>query len=578
MTTVTKLDGAPGVGKTTALFETVEDLAKDGYALDDILYLTFTRASRGEAREELGDVFTGAERRDVKKRALTVHGAALVACLVDGPIENPGVQVITRDDDPDVYATFCRRNGLEFAPDESDPFRDGAAETEPDASGNQLLAIAEFLALSRRPHKDFHRAPVSSPFSPSMTVELLEAWDAFKQAGTTFPNDDGDEITGSFYEHHDYVEEAIEWSLVYPGRALFIDEFQDLSPLEYSLYKKWRESGQFDRIYIAGDPNQSIYGFREANPYYFENTPVDDVMWRKESYRVREAPAAVARGVLDAHPATDPSGFHSASGDGGSARAASAASDAALAELVRRNRATHDGELADVFVLARTNRHVRAIGSTLRREGVPYTTLGVASDLWTGGLAGLYRALVRLRDGEPVPALGVKALLDALPESAREGREEALGGPLMWTEFDEDDHFIHEDARSAFPEPPAQLAKQLPALAPYRREAIVNALTAGESAPPHTVAIGTIHGSKGLEAPCVLLSDASSSAVEDAYYADKEAAAEEHRLYYVGATRCSETLVIVRDLFDGPVFPGFAGDIPTSPASDDDDDGNEVDA
>lgn len=564
MTTVTKLDGAPGVGKTTALFETVDSLAAEGHQLDDILYLTFTRASRQEAIAELRDVFPDAERSDVKKRARTFHGAALVSCLAEDEIEDPEEQIITKEDDEGVYATFCRQQGLDFNPDESDPFQDGAVGNGPDASGNRLFAIAEFLALSRRPIEEFHRAPVASPLSPTTTQEVLEAWDEFKASATELP----------LFEHHDYVERAIETNGGYPTRALFIDEFQDLSPLEYTLYKNWRESGEIENIYIAGDPNQSIYSFREARPYYFENTPVENVTQRKESYRVPAAPARVARGLLDAHPATDPAGFRAAAGESGTARVVSAESDAALAQLVRRAIATHDGEQADVFLLARTNRHVRSLGASLRREGIPYGTLGSMSDLWTQTLTRLYRALFRLREGDTVPAPTVETLLDAGPSSTRDEREAALmDGRLIWQDLSENQHFKNEDVRQAFPEDVGTLAGQLPGLQSYRREALINALSAETTVPPHSVTIGTIHAAKGLEAPCVLLFDAYSKRVEDAYYSDSETAAEEHRLYYVGATRCSETLAIVRDHFDGAVFPGFEGTIPTS---DDGDESNEV--
>lgn len=565
MTTVTKLDGAPGVGKTTALFETVESLATEDHQLEDILYLTFTRASRREAIAELRDVYPSADRSDVKKRARTFHGAALVTCLAEGEIEEPGEQIITREEDETVFARFCRREGLDYNPDESDPFQDGAVGDGPDASGNRLFAIAEFLALSRRPVEEFHHAPVASPLSPTDTQTVLEAWDEFKANAAELP----------LFEHHDYVERAIEINGSYPTRSLFIDEFQDLSPLEYTLYKIWRECGAIENIYIAGDPNQSIYSFREARPYYFENTPVEHVTQRKESYRVPAAPARVARGILDAHPETDPAGFRAAAGARGTARVVSAASDAALAQLVRRAIATHDGEQADVFLLARTNRHVQSLGAALRREGIPYGTLGSMSDLWTGTLTRLYRALSPLREGDPVPAPVVKTLLDAVPSSGRAERVTALaGGRLRWEQIEEDKHFSHEDVRRAFPEDVATLAGQLPGLQSYRREALINALSGETPAPPRAVTIGTIHAAKGLEAPCVLLFDAYSKRVEDAYYRDTETAAEEHRLYYVGATRCSETLAIVRDHFDGAVFPGFEGTIPTSDV--DSDESNEV--
>lgn len=565
MTTITKLDGAPGVGKTTSMFKALGTLADADYTLDDFLYLTFTRASRREAVEELAEIYPRADMDDVRDCARTFHSAAWGMCKSAGVFQD-GDQIITQDDNPGVYETFCRRQGLDFDPEGSNPFQEGPVESSPDASGNRIFAISEFLSLTRRPVEEFHRAPVSSPLPPDTTVAVLEAWDEFKAGWADFP----------LFEHYDYVEEALGIGGALSARALFIDEFQDLSPLEYSLYKNWRDNGDLDQIYIAGDPNQSIYSFREAIPYFFENTPVDNVTRRKRSYRVPDAPARVARGILDDHPDTDPAGFRAAAGESGTAQVVSAETDAALAQLVRRAIDSHDGEQADVFLLARTNRHARSLGASLRREGVPYTTLGSTSDLWTGTLTHLYRSLARLRDGDSVPGPAVKTLLDSVPSSTRSDRMEALaGGRIMWGDLGEDDHFAHEDVRRAFSEDSAALAGQLPGIQSYRREALVNALSAGTSVEPQAVTIGTIHAAKGLEAPCVLLFDSYSKRVEDAYYADEETAAEEHRLYYVGATRCSETLTIVRDHFDGAVFPGFEGTVPTSDAQDGDE-GNEV--
>jgi DNA helicase-2/ATP-dependent DNA helicase PcrA len=562
MTTVMKLDGAPGVGKTTALFETVNSLAAEDHRLNDILYLTFTRASRIEAAVELQQIYPSEEWSEIKKRARTFHGAALVTCLNADEIEDVDRQIITQADNENIYATFCRRQGLDYNHDKTDTLRERTeGGSDPEAGGNRLFAISEFLSLSRRPVEDHYRAPVTSPLPPSATREVLKAWTEFKRSAADLP----------LFEHHDYVERAIEIGGISSARSLFIDEFQDLSPLEYTLYKCWRESDEFENIYIAGDPNQSIYSFREARPFYFENTPADRVTHRKKSYRVPDAPARVARGILDTHPDTDPAGFRSAEGSGGTARVESIEDDASLAQLVRRALVSHDGEQADVFLLTRTNRQVRALGGTLRRKGIPYTTLGSTSDLWNGTLTNLHRSLSRLREGENVPAPSVKTLLDAVPSSTRNEREEALaGGRVIWSNLDDDDVFAHEDVRRAFPEDVSDIASQLPGIQSYRREALVNALIAGSTSPSQAVTIGTIHAAKGLEAPCVLLFDAYSKRVEDAYYADSETAAEEHRLYYVGATRASESLYIVRDHFDGPVFPGFEGTIPTSDAADSD--------
>lgn len=75
---------------------------------------------------------------------------------------------------------------------------------------------------------------------------------------------------------------------------------------------------------------------------------------------------------------------------------------------------------------------------------------------------------------------------------------------------------------------------------------------------------GTVHASKGLETPCVYLFDGYTARVRDAYYDDLETGAEKHRLYYVGATQASKTLVVTTGYENRgtSVFPGFENGLP----------------
>jgi DNA helicase II / ATP-dependent DNA helicase PcrA len=44
--------------------------------------------------------------------------------------------------------------------------------------------------------------------------------------------------------------------------VLFVDEFQDVSPLQFALYELWART--HERVYVAGDDDQTIYGFQGA--------------------------------------------------------------------------------------------------------------------------------------------------------------------------------------------------------------------------------------------------------------------------------------------------------------------------
>jgi ATP-dependent helicase/nuclease subunit A len=60
-------------------------------------------------------------------------------------------------------------------------------------------------------------------------------------------------------------------------RHLLIDEFQDTSPLQWQALQSWLAAyagagggGEAPRVFIVGDPKQSIYRFRRAEPRVFE--------------------------------------------------------------------------------------------------------------------------------------------------------------------------------------------------------------------------------------------------------------------------------------------------------------------
>lgn len=42
-----------------------------------------------------------------------------------------------------------------------------------------------------------------------------------------------------------------------------VDEFQDISPIQYELIREWNKNGK--ELFVIGDPDQSIYGFRGSD-------------------------------------------------------------------------------------------------------------------------------------------------------------------------------------------------------------------------------------------------------------------------------------------------------------------------
>jgi len=546
MTEVIKIDGAPGVGKSTRLFEYVEGEKEDGRSLSDLYYLTFTRSGREESATRLGEIYPRADKEDLLKRAKPFHGAAWVACAIDGLWEDPNEQIIQPSTDGDVYEAFCNRFGLTYGGESNalKALRDGE---DIDGAGDALFAKNDWLQLTRRDFTDHHLAPTSMSLDHDRVTDLLKAWSEFKESGRP-------DRSLPIYEHADYVDVAIERGLTPPAEVLFLDEFQDLSPQEYALYKQWRDSGAFDRIFIAGDPNQSIYSFRAGTPLYFEETDVDDVEVRKKSYRCPEAVVKAARGILERCSETDPRGF-TAARPGGEVSEVTIDRAEDLGRFVKHQAERHGSEEGtSVMLLTRANYQVYALSKALRSVGVPHEFLGSRSTAWDEELSTLLAALRRLaRNTGGLDKGKADTLFGYSPQSKRRKAEAGgLNGGVyrisgLWEAYSEFDNA-------------AQIANHLD-LPEFKRDMLAGAVSTTTVKKPEHVKLGTIHAAKGLEAPSVLLFDGYTSRLMDAY--DDGQMAEEHRLYYVGATRASKTLNIVRGYFDGHTVPIFDGGIPT---------------
>lgn len=74
--------------------------------------------------------------------------------------------------------------------------------------------------------------------------------------------------TLALFEQGAFTEQECE-----PFRRLLVDEFQDINPVQYRLMQAWNRDG--DELFVIGDPDQAIYGFRGSDPLCFETLARD---------------------------------------------------------------------------------------------------------------------------------------------------------------------------------------------------------------------------------------------------------------------------------------------------------------
>lgn len=538
MTDVYRIDGSPGAGKTHTLKSHLADEKREGLPPGGFYWLNFSNTGCEDVKPVLGEIYPDTE--EVERRAKTVHGLALSLAIRHGIIDPDTVDEViiqqggSGETETDPYRSFCDRQAIRYDPEVANPRKLLAGERQTEHAGNKLFAINDYLRQTCKPPEKNRAAPVNIRVSRERVARLLREWDRFKREAFDF----------RLFEHGDYVEEVIAQGLEPAVDVLLIDEFQDLAPLEYRLYKQWRDSGSIERIYIAGDPNQSIYSFRGGTPLYFEETAADDTNTLKQSYRCPSEIAKIARMILKSHNKTDARGFDGKD-DGGVVNWPTLRTKHDLRDAVVTTADGYDEEPAVMF-LTRTNYQLRRVMNALQDVGIPFETLGKGG-VWDSDMQQYLTFLSGWdNDRQQFAKANVRKVLKALPGG--QGRRKEVGrgmGALV----------AAENVIPAFEGlTPIETARQLD-IQKWQRDALVNALDGPATLSPESVRVGTIHTAKGLEAPAVYLFANTSKQTVHRYRRDADTAAEEHRTYYVGATRASEELHLVDGFFDGPLAP-----------------------
>ena len=313
-------------------------------------------------------------------------------------------------------------------------------------------------------------------------------------------------------------------------RHLFVDEFQDVNPLQLALLQAWL--GDRDDLCVVGDPNQSIYAWNGADSDYLvsfkRHYPTAHTVELRHNYRsspeiLQAAAAALGSGRLAGH------GLIAARPRGANPTLRGYRSD--RDEAVAVARAVRDGRgpgqrWSSQAVLVRTNAQIPLLEEAMRTAGIPCRTRG-------GGLLALPEIKNALAGLEASRAPLAVALVD-----------------LDLATLDDDDQPAAEAERRDNIAALVRLGHDLLAVDPkatagsfveWARAAASNdQFGAGGDA----VDVLTFHAAKGLEWQIVHLAGVEDGLVPIGHAKRDADIAEERRLFYVACTRAEAELHI----------------------------------
>lgn len=552
----------PGTGKTKTLISRLRYLLENRrVSPSEITAVTFTNQAAEEMRQRVGK----AAGKRQGARAVQI-GTFHAICLE-----------FLKDREPE----FCLAGERELKQLASQ----AAAET------GMTENVKEFLEkVSGRKTGIADTDGKTGDFDP-VWEQTFENYEKYKREQKLYDFDDLLLYTAEQFEQGDVPE---RWKKRF--RYLMVDEFQDINPAQQRLIRIWSRLGR--ELFVIGDPDQAIYGFRGADPFCFDRLAAEnsdlEIIRLKENYRsspqiIRAASALWNNRIRETAGISDLSEDISAGRAGGAdlhpncpdnvpvrlVKAGNPMGEAifiakeinrmagGIGMLEAHQTAWKDGErtlrgFGDIAVLCRTHHQADLIEKCLQKESIPYIRAGreefLEDDIVQGSLS-FFRYLENPDDtgaARECAAAVWKLEWNPVTEEIISAAAESFR-PLYKKK--RPSKFVEEWIKEMQLESsePMQKLLQMTVFCGSMPE-FMNTLALGAEGDlkrspnrrhvAEAVTIMTLHGSKGLEFPAVFIYGVNQGSIpleNKNHTVDPE---EERRLFYVGMTRAKEELIL----------------------------------
>ena len=363
---VTHTDGplliiaGPGSGKTRVMAHRVAYLiGVTGVSPWKILGVTFTNKAARELLERC-ERLVGLGSNELQVR--TFHGFCVRVLRSDG--ENVGLQSDFTIYDSDDQARVIRRilEDIDIDPKQFPPR--SVLGVISDAKNN--LQSPEQLSKRTETYRD------------EVMSRIYEAYEAALHRANAVDFDDLLSKTYTLLEGHPEILEKYQQRYEY----LLVDEFQDTNPLQFQVARLLALKSR--NICVVGDPDQSIYSWRHADPSNltdFQSTFNETkIVTLDQSYRSTQIILEAADSVIGNNDERMEKNLWTENARGSRITVAEAYNEEEEARLVLQAtvelQEKHGIDRNEIAVMYRVNAQSRAFEVTCNREGIPYRLVG----------------------------------------------------------------------------------------------------------------------------------------------------------------------------------------------------------
>lgn len=549
-----------GTGKTRAItYRVAYGTAIGAFDPSSVLAVTFTKRAAAEMRARLRTL--GVPRAQAK----TFHSAALRQLQYFWPRVIGGPMRPVMEYKASIVATAAKRLGV---PVDKTTIRDISAEIE--WAKVSMIGAENYAKIAEAELRE----PPAGTTTDSM-ANLITAYESAKDEKGVIDFEDVLLLLTGMLQERDDVARAVRSQY----RNFVVDEFQDVSALQYALLQEWL-GGRHD-VCVVGDVAQTIYSFAGADPRYLVNFERDHPGARRveldRDYRSTPQVVSIANRVLEGaasvrsrakrerlSPSLVRLGRSSREMPEGAVRLKSQrksgpavsfvsysddeAEAAGIASHIKAFEA--DGiELQDIAILYRTNSQSEAFEQALAEANIGFLVRGGTRFFERDEIRRALVILRQLAQVERSASTGAASIeqVDSggLGNDARlvEIVKEVVSG-IGWSTTPPSGHGAARDRWESL-DALVNLALERAEMSLPEFVQELNERAEAQLAPAmQGVTLSSLHAAKGLEWDAVFLAGVSEGLLPISLAKTAEAVEEERRLLYVGVTRAKTHLTI----------------------------------
>lgn len=497
--------GPPGTGKTTKLLTLVEEFMDRGVPPDRIGYFSFTRQAAVEA------ISRAVRRFRLSPKDLpyfrTLHSFAMLRCGIDKK------NVMTWKHYEEAAKWLNIGAFEELAPPTEGPYQDHGL-------GDRFLEVINMSRICLLPLREvYNRSSVPLTTDWSKVDYVDRGLRLFKK-------------TNNLYDFTDMLEIFLEQELSPQFDVVFVDEVQDLSPIQWRMVEQIAKRSK--QVIVAGDDDQAIYRWAGADvDYFIRLAGTHEVLG--QSFRIPATHHAISQSLIHRVHHRRQKEFRPREEEG----------------LVQWHRHSEEVNLndSDWLLLARTRRGAKQIEQEVRQRGLLYS-FNLSSDVDSGAMSAI-RMWEALRRGEVLSVADIRHVYRhmMLGEQVKRGHKtlpNVEGDSFLSLDQLTKDHGLLTTA---------PWDEALGAIGDEDKRYFRACIRRGEKMDERPrIRIATIHSAKGAEATNVMLMTDYPSKAVNSVRKGIHSEDDEARVFYVGLTRAKKELHLIHPM-NGKGYP-----------------------